>query len=47
MWNRFKKIAAEQVRNDPIPYEYIAQLQEALGDLIEEKTKLAGAVGRV
>ena len=46
MWNRFKKVAAETTRNDPIPNEYIAQLQEALGNVVEEKATLAGSVGR-
>ena len=47
MWNRFKKIAAETVRNDAIPNDYIVQLQEALGDVVEEKATLAGSIGRV
>jgi len=47
MWKCFKKIAAETQRNDPLPKSYIMQLQEALGDVVEEKAKLAGAVGRV
>lgn len=46
MWNRFKKIAAEQKRNDPVPGDYLAQLREALGDVVAEKAALAGAVGR-
>ena len=46
MWKRFKKIAAEQKRSDPLPNDYIAQLQEALGDVVEEKATLAGSVGR-
>jgi len=46
MWKRFKKFAAEQVKDDPLPNDYIAQLQEALGDLVEEKITLAGSVGR-
>jgi fructose-bisphosphate aldolase class II len=46
MWNRFKKIVAEQKRNDPVPNEYFIQLQEALGDVVEVKAKLAGSVGR-
>jgi len=47
MWRRFKKIAEETTRNDPLPNDYIKQLQEALGDVVEEKAKLAGAIGRV
>jgi len=46
MWNRFKKVAAEQERNDPLPNDYIAQLQKALGDVVEEKARLAGSVGK-
>jgi len=46
MWNRLKKIVAATVRSDPIPNDYFAQLREALGDLVEEKATLAGAVGR-
>ena len=46
MWKRFKKIAAETQRNDPLPYDYISQLQEALGDVVEEKVTLAGAIGK-
>jgi len=46
MWRRFKKIAAEQTRDDPLPNGYFAQLREALGDLVEEKATLAGSVGR-
>jgi fructose-bisphosphate aldolase class II len=46
LWSRFRKIAVETVRNDPLPNDYIAQLQDALGDVVEEKAKLAGAVGR-
>ena len=46
MWNRFKKIVAEQKRNDPVPNEYFIQLQEALGDVVEVKAKLAGSVGQ-
>jgi len=47
MWKRFKKIAEETTRNDPLPNDYITQLQEALGDVVEEKAKLAGAIGKV
>ncbi|MCL2118391.1 MAG: class II fructose-bisphosphate aldolase [Planctomycetaceae bacterium] len=47
MWNRFRKIAAETQRNDPLPNDYISQLQEALGDVVEAKATLAGAVGQV
>jgi len=47
MWSRFKKIAAETQRNDPLPNDYITQLQQALGDVVEAKATLAGAVGRV
>jgi fructose-bisphosphate aldolase class II len=47
MWNRFKKIAAEIQRHDPLPNDYIGQLQEAIGDLVEAKIALAGAAGRV
>ena len=46
MWKRFREIAAEQTRNDPLPNTYIVQLQEALGDVVEEKAALAGSVGR-
>jgi len=46
MWNRFKKIAGETKRDDPLPNDYIKQLQEAIGDLIEEKMLLAGAAGK-
>ncbi|MCL2710039.1 MAG: class II fructose-bisphosphate aldolase [Planctomycetaceae bacterium] len=46
MWRRFKKIAAETERNDTLPNDYITQLREALGDVVEEKAMLAGAVGR-
>ena len=47
MWNRFMKIAAETTRNDPLPNDYITQLQDALGDVVEAKATLAGAVGKV
>jgi len=47
MWTRFKKIAAETERKDTLPSDYISQLQDALGDVVEEKGRLAGAVGRV
>ena len=46
MWKRFREIAAKQTRNDPLPNTYIVQLQEALGDVVEEKAALAGSVGR-
>ena len=46
LWKRFKKIATEIVRNDPLPNDYISQLQEVLGDIVEEKATLAGSVGR-
>jgi fructose-bisphosphate aldolase class II len=46
MWNRLKKVAAEIQRDDPLPNDYIGQLQEALGDLVEAKATLSGAVGR-
>ena len=46
LWKRFKQIAAETVRNDPLPNDYIGQLQEALGDAVEEKATLAGSIGR-
>jgi len=46
MWKRFKKIAAETQRSEPIPHDYISQLQEALGDVVEENAILAGSVGR-
>jgi fructose-bisphosphate aldolase class II len=46
LWKRFKQIAAEIVRNDPLPGDYIGQLQAALGDLVEEKSRLAGSVGQ-
>ena len=46
MWNCFKKIAAEQVRTDPLPNDYIFPLQEALGEIVEEKITLAGAAGK-
>ena len=46
LWKRFKKIATETERNDPLPNAYITQLQEALGDVVEEKATLAGAVGQ-
>ena len=46
LWSRFQKIAAEIQRHDPLPGSYIAQLQEALGDVVEAKATMAGAVGR-
>ena len=46
LWQRFKEIAAEPKRNDPLPNDYIRQLQESLGDIVEEKATLAGSVGR-
>jgi len=46
MWSRFKKIAAETQRNDPLPNDYFAELREALGDVVEAKATLAGAVGK-
>ena len=46
LWNRLKRIVAETERNDPFPNGYIIQLQEALGDVVEEKATLAGAVGQ-
>jgi len=46
MWDRFQQIAAKQKRNDPLPSDYIAQLQEALGDVVEEKVILAGSAGQ-
>lgn len=46
MWKRFKAVAAELVRDDPLPSDYITQLQESLGDTVEEKAVLSGAVGR-
>ena len=47
MWNRFKKIAVELKETDPVPNGYFAQLREAIGDVVEAKTTLAGAVGQV
>ena len=47
MWNRFRKIAVELKENDPVPNGYFAQLREAIGDVVEAKTTLAGANGRV
>jgi len=46
MWDRFKQIVAKQKRDDPLPNDYISQLQEALGDVVEEKATLAGSVGQ-
>ena len=46
MWSRFKQIAAKQRRDDPLPSDYITQLQESLGNVVEEKATLAGSVGR-
>ena len=46
LWSRFKKIASEIQRNDPLPGDYIAQLQETLGDVVEAKATMAGAIGR-
>ncbi|MCL2004919.1 MAG: class II fructose-bisphosphate aldolase [Planctomycetaceae bacterium] len=46
MWSRFKEIADEIRRSDPLPSGYIAQLQEALGNIVEAKAALAGALGR-
>ena len=46
LWKRFKKIADETQRHDPLPSDYIGQLQDALGDLVEAKATLTGAVGR-
>jgi fructose-bisphosphate aldolase class II len=46
MWKRFKTVAVELVRDDPLPSDYITQLQEAVGDTVEEKAVLSGAVGR-
>jgi len=47
MWNRFKKIATEIQRDDPLPNDYIKQLQDAIGEVVEAKATLAGAVGKV
>ena len=46
LWKRFKQLAAEIQREDPLPGDYIRQLQDTLGDLVEIKAALAGAVGR-
>lgn len=46
MWKRFQKIATETTRTDPLPKDYIARLQDALGDVVEEKIQLAGAANR-
>ena len=46
MWDRFKKIAGEINRHDPLPSDYFAQLQETIGDLVEAKAILAGAIGQ-
>lgn len=46
MWKRFKELAANDFRPDPLPKSYISSLQDAVGDVVEEKTRLAGAVGR-
>ena len=46
MWRRFKKIAAETKRDDPLPNDYIGQMQEAIGDLVETKITLAGTAGK-
>jgi len=46
LWKRFKQIASETERDDPLPGDYIGRLQEALGDIVESKITLAGAAGR-
>ena len=47
MWKRFREIAtAETLRDDPLPGDYIGRLQDAIGDLVEAKATLAGAIGR-
>ncbi len=46
MWKRFRQIVSETTRKDPLPKDYFARLQEALGDVVEEKIRLAGASKR-
>jgi hypothetical protein len=46
MWKRYKEVAAGIERDDPLPSDYITQLQEAIGDTVEGKATLSGAVGR-
>ena len=46
LWRRFRQLATDITRQDPLPKDYIAALQEALGDIVEEKSRLAGVVGR-
>ncbi len=47
MWKRFQEIAADNSRPDPLPMDIFAGLRDAIGDVVEEKTRLAGADGRV
>ena len=46
LWNRFKQLATELKSPDPSPNAYIVPLQQAIGDMVEEKVTLAGACGR-
>ena len=46
LWRRFRQLATDITRQDPLPKDYIAALQEALGDIVEEKSRLAGVVGK-
>jgi fructose-bisphosphate aldolase class II len=34
MWKRYKEVATELVRADPLPSDYFTQLQEAIGDTV-------------
>jgi fructose-bisphosphate aldolase class II len=47
LWTRFKQLATELTSPDPSPNDYIIPLQQAIGDMVEEKVTLAGACGRV
>jgi len=50
MWNRFKALVNEFEqfeRGDPPPAVYLGQLQKAVGDVVEEKVRLAGSDGRI
>lgn len=47
MWKRFQELAADCSRPDPLPIDIFAALRDAVGDVVEEKTRIADACGRV
>lgn len=46
MWKRYREFANESTRTDTVPREYVTQLQRALGEVVEAKSRLLGAVGK-